>query len=118
MKEMNTTFSARWGHHNCVAALHNAGYPFGCKTIECAVMAGSLKCLQYVYEHGAHVSLEALWFAALNGHLDCLKFLLQNMSELIPDVFRSYVADAATRGGHPEVIAYVATFGALADTTE
>ena len=49
-----------------------------CDDIYYAASNGHLDCIKYFYSKGCHLGIDTMSYAAIHGHLDCLTFLLEN----------------------------------------
>lgn len=82
--------------------LHSEGVVWNECTTEAAIKHNSLRCLQYLMEHGCPLPEEACTLAARQGSLECLKLLHEEYNEPIT---RTAVNSAAS-AGHLPCLAY------------
>jgi hypothetical protein len=103
----NTTYSAKYGHLDCLKYLHENGCTLSYYATRRAAQNGHLDCLKYLHQNGCPWSHYATRWAAKYGHLDCLKYAHQNGCP-----WDIYTIDSAAKAGHIDCVLYASKYDA------
>jgi hypothetical protein len=72
-------------------------------TIGGAAVLGNLEIVKYCVANGCPFTADACWYAAKNGHLECLKYLHEEVQ--VP--WNSDTATSAAENGHLHILEYL-----------
>jgi hypothetical protein len=99
--------AARFGHLDMVRFLHETFHSQHCSrdTMVAAAEGGRLDVVRYLNDHCDASSGNAIVFAALNGHGNVVKYLVENRQDGCLVAAR----DKAKKGGFRDVVAYLET---------